>query len=124
MSPELELRLDRERYAPGDSIRGTIHVLEGGRSRSVEALLNHNEKTEDYAAVATSVSSGPLQAGDLATGTSFEFELALPPDAFPNYRSEHCELYWELDIKSEELGPDTHRRRRIEVAPAQPAAET
>jgi hypothetical protein len=124
VSPELDLRLDRERYAPGDTIRGTIHVLEGGQSRSVEALLNYNEKTEDYAAVATSVSSGPLQAGDLATGMSFEFELALPPDAFPNYRSEHGELYWELDIKSEELGPDTHERRRIDVAPVQPTAGT
>jgi hypothetical protein len=116
MSPQFELRLDRERCAPGDTISGTIHVLEGGRSRSLEVLLNYNEETEDYAAVATSVSSGPLQAGDLATGMSFEFELAFPPDAFPNYRSEHGELYLELEVKSEEFGLDTHARRRIEVA--------
>ena len=116
MSPELELRLDRERYEPGETIRGTVYVLEGGGSRSVEALLDYNEKTEDHASVATSISSGPLQAGDLATGMSFEFELALPPDAFPNYRSEHGELYWEVHIKSEELGPDSHERRRIDVA--------
>lgn len=117
MSPRFELQVDRERCAPGETIGGTIHVLEGGPSRSLQVLLAYNEKTEDYAAVATSISSGPLHTGDLTTGMSFEFELALPADAFPNYRSEHGELYWELDVKSEEFGPDTHHRRRIEVAP-------
>ena len=32
-------------------------------------------------------------------------------------RSEHGELYWEIDVKSDEMGPDTHLRRRIEVVP-------
>jgi hypothetical protein len=120
VSPRFELRLDRERYAPGDAIRGTIRVLDGGRSRSVEARLQYNEKTEDYAVAAISVSSGPLQTGDVAPGASFAFELALPADALPNYRGEHGELYWEIDVKSEELGPDSHERRRIDVAPVSP----
>jgi hypothetical protein len=47
----------------------------------VVVLLEYNEKTEDYLEVATRISSGPLHEGDLTTGTSFEFELALPPDA-------------------------------------------
>lgn len=118
MSPRFQLQLDRERYRPGDTIRGTILVLEGGSSRSLEVLLEYNEKTEDYLEVATSISSGPLHAGDLAKGTSFDVELALPEDAFPNYRSEHGELYWQLDIKSDEFGRDTHERSRIEVEPA------
>jgi hypothetical protein len=117
VSPQFELHLDRERCAPGETISGTIVVLEGGPSRSLEMLLAYNEETEEYAAVANSISSGPLHTGDLTTGMSFDFELALPADAFPNYRSEHGELYWELDVKSEEFGPDTHQRRRIEVAP-------
>ena len=116
MSPRFQLQLDRERYKPGDTITGTILVLEGGGSRTLEVLLEYNEEAEDdYSAVATSVSSGALHAGDLATGMSFDFELALPPDAFPNYRSEHGELYWQLDVKSDEHGRDTHERRRIEV---------
>jgi len=118
LSPRLELRVDRERYAPGDTVTGTVAVLEGGRSRALEVLLQYNERTEDYAAVAVSVSSGPLQAGDLATGSAFAFRLALPPDALPNHRSDHGELYWELDAKSEERGADTHERRRIDVEPA------
>jgi hypothetical protein len=60
-----------------------------------------------------------LHTGDLATGMSFTFELALPADALPDHGSEHGELYWELAVKPDELGPDTHERRRIEVAPVQ-----
>lgn len=123
MSPRFQLQLDRERYTPGDTIRGNILVLEGGRTRSLEVLLEYNEATEDdYSAVATSVSSGPLHAGDLTTDMSFEFELALPADAFPNYRSEHGELYWALDVRSDEHGRDTHERRRIEVEHVQRTA--
>jgi hypothetical protein len=117
MSPRVQLQLDRERYAPGDTIRGTILVLEGGGSRSLEALLEYNEKTEDYSEVAMRVTSGSLHSGDLSTGASFEFELTLPQDAFPNYKSEHGELYWQLDVKSEEFGRDTHERCRVDVEP-------
>jgi hypothetical protein len=124
MSPRLELILDRDRCAPGQTITGTVHVLEGGRSRSLEVLLEYHERTEDYATVATRVSTAPLHTGDLATEMSIGFELALPADAFPNYRAEHGELYWQLDAKSEEFGRDTHERRRIDVAPVQPPAGT
>ena len=48
--------------------------------------------------------------------------LSLPPDASPNYQSENGELYWELDVKSDEFGRDTHERHRIEVGPAQRTA--
>jgi hypothetical protein len=120
MSPLLELQLDRERYALGETIRGTVQVLDGGSSRSLEVLLNYYEETEHFAEVAGSTSTGPLQTGDLTTGMSFDFELTLPPDALPNYRSEHGELYWEVDARSEKRGPDTHARRRIEVTAAAP----
>jgi len=124
MSPRFELMLDRDRCAPGDTITGTIRVLEGGRSRSLEVLLEYHERTEDYATVATDVATGPLHTGDLTTDMAFRFALTLPPDALPNYRSAHSELYWELDVKSEELGRDTHERRRIDLAPVLPAVET
>jgi hypothetical protein len=100
-------------------VKGTILVREGGDSRSLEAWLTYNEKTKDCLDIATSIPSGPLHAGDLATGTSFEFELPLPEDAYPGYRSAHGELYWEVDVKSDEVGRDTHERCRIEVQPAE-----
>ena len=116
MSPRFELQLDRERYAPGDAIRGTVQVVEGGGSRSLEALLEYKEETDDYVEVATSISSGPLQSGHLATGSSFEFELTVPEDALPSYQSQHGELYWEVDVKSNEPGRDTHERCRVEIS--------
>lgn len=115
MSPGLDLQLDRERYMPGDTIRGRVSVLEGGGSRSLQVVLEYHEKTDDYSAVATSIPGPPLHEGDLMAGTAFDFELRLPPDAFPNYRSNCGELYWELDVKSDEFGLDTHNRRRVEV---------
>jgi len=122
VSARLQLELDRERYLPGETIKGRVLVLEGGGSESLEVLLEYNETAEDdYSAVAASFSSGPVHTGDLATGMSFDFELALPPDAFPNFRSRHGELYWHVDATSAELGRDTHERRRIEVEPARSA---
>jgi hypothetical protein len=120
VSPRLELRLERERYRAGEAVKGSVLVVEGGSSRSLEVSLDYNEETADYLDVASHVSTGSLHEGELTAGTSFEFELTLPPDALPNYTSEHGELYWQLDARSDELGRDTHERRRIAVEPAQP----
>lgn len=102
----------------GDTVSGSVLVLEGGRSHSLEVLLEYKEEGKEFKTVATSISSGPLHTGDLSDGMSFGFELTLPQDALPNYRSEHGELYWQLDVRSVvERGTDTHELRRIEVEP-------
>jgi hypothetical protein len=115
VSPRIQLQLDRVIYEPGETISGAVIVLEGGDSRSLEASLEYKEETADYVEVAIRIPSGPLHEGDLTTGTAFEFALALPPDALPSCRSEHGELYWEVDAKSDEPGRDTHDRRLIEI---------
>ena len=115
MSPSFDLQLDRGRYYPGDSVAGTVVVREGGRSRSLEVQLGYIEETDDYREVATSISTGHLHKGNLEAGASFRFELALPPDALPNFKSRHGELYWQLDVKSDERGRDSHELRRSEV---------
>jgi len=119
VSPRLQLQLDRERYRPGETVRGTVAVTEGGSSRSLEVSLAYNEETSDYLDVARTISSGPLHEGDLDEGSSFEFALALPDDALPGYRSARGELYWVVDARSNELGRDTHERRRIDVEAAE-----
>jgi hypothetical protein len=116
MSPRFDLQLDRERYAPGEVIHGRVNVLEGGGSRSLQVVLGYHEKTDDYSAVATTIPGPVLNEGDLRAGMAFDFELRLSSEAFPNLRSNHGELYWELDVKSDEFGRDTHIRRRIEVS--------
>jgi hypothetical protein len=123
VSARFQVELERDRFVPGDAVRGTVLVVEGGGSRNLEVIFEYNEETDDYSATALSLTSGTLHAGDLTAGTSFEFELSLPTDALPNHRSEHGELYWELEVKSDELGVDTHERRRIEVGPMRRTAD-
>lgn len=115
MSPRLTLRLDGDACAPGDVVRGTVDVLEGGSSRRLDVLLEFHERSDDYSRVARTVESGPLHTGDLPAVGSFSFEVRLPEDALPAYRSRHGELYWEVDARSDEFGRDTHARERLNV---------
>jgi hypothetical protein len=117
LSLRLECELERERYRPGESVRGTVLVLEGGPSRRLEVTLEYREKTEeDFQATVRTLRTGELHNGDLTTGASYPFEIVLPADALPSFGSAHGELYWELDARSDEPGRDSHERRRIEVA--------
>lgn len=120
MSPRFDVHLERESFGAGDMVRGTIVVTKGGRSRSIEALLEYCEETTDYKSAARTFSSGALHTGDLTEGMTFAFNVPLPVDALPNQRSEHGELYWEIQVKSDERGPDTHERRRVVVLPPAP----
>ena len=124
MSPRFALHLEGERFLPGETVRGTVSVLEGGRSRSLQTLLEFVEDTDDYAEVPWELSSGPLHRGDLETGMTFSFALPLPPEALPSYRSENGELYWRVRLKSDELGPDTSEHPRIVVEPQRRIAES
>jgi hypothetical protein len=123
VSPAFELQLDRERFAPGEPVAGTVLVTEGGGSRVLEVVLAFHEKSPDYEETPVSTTQA-LHTGDVQTGQSLAFSLELPADALPGHRSEHGELYWEVDVKSDEMGPDTHLRRRIDVVPtAKPEEE-
>lgn len=116
MSLRLRVELEQERFAPGEVVRGTVSVLVGGDSRALEVLLNYREHAgDDYQDIPVTLSSGTLCEGDLATGTSYPFEIPLPDDALPSFKSKHGELWWEVDARSDERGRDTHERRRIEV---------
>ncbi len=115
MSPSFNLQFDGGGVKPGDTIAGTVVVTEGGRSRSLEVLLDFVEETDDYLEVAHSISTGHLHKGKLEAGMSFPFELTLPADALPEVRSRNGQLYWQVDAKSDELGRDSHERRRIVV---------
>jgi hypothetical protein len=114
---KLELQLDGERYAPGETVTGGVLVVEGGESRSLEVLLHFRERTsEDDEHTPVTLSGGELHAGDLTTGASYPFAIQLPPEALPNFKSKHGELFWEVDARSDERGRDAHARKRIEVA--------
>lgn len=113
---KLQIELDREQYSPGDTVSGSVLVLEGGGSRRLEVSLDFRERAEDdYEDTPLRVSGGDLHSGDLSMGASYPFAIPLPDDALPNFKSQHGELWWEVDARSDERGRDTHERRRIEV---------
>jgi hypothetical protein len=114
VSPAFELQLARESFAPGERVAGTVLVTAGGGSRALEVTLAFHEKSPDYEEIPFRRSEA-LHRGDVQTGQTLAFALELPADALPGYRSEHGELYWEVDVKSDEMGRDTHLRRRIEI---------
>jgi hypothetical protein len=118
VSVQLDVRLDRRRYVPGDVVRGTVLVREGGPSRALTVLLEYHERTRDYDEVADRVTTGPIHTGDLETGETLTFELAIPPHAFPNCESPNGALHWQLDVWSDERGRDTHEQRLLVVDPA------
>ena len=116
MSPQLELLLDTETGAPGDTVHGTVVVVEGGKSRSLTASLEYHESSEDFHRVARTVSVVTLHDGELVAGSRFPFALVLPADALPDYKSAHGELAWKVHAESDELGRDTHVRHRVAVS--------
>ncbi len=116
MRLQLDLDVDGQVLRPGATVRGSVLVLEGGVSRSLTVSLEfHEDSNCGGNQVVTSISTEPLHEGELATGMRFPFTFVLPGDALPAYRSENGELYWEVHVRSDELGPDTHVRKRVLV---------
>ena len=108
MKLQLDLDLDSEVVHPGDTVRGSVLGLDGGASRALSAALEfHEDSKSGGSAVATTVWSGHLHQGHLSPGMRFPFDLVLPGDALPDYRSQHGELYWEVHVRSDDFGPDT-----------------
>lgn len=111
---KLDLRLDSDRVAAGEVLRGRVTVVEGGPSKSLTLTISFHERSPGYEAVPFS-DSEVLRPGDLVTGDTVDFHYALPATAPPSVKSEHGELYWELAVVSSDPGFDTRELRRIEV---------
>ena len=116
--PRLQLQLERGAYAPGETVRAWARALEGGESRAGMAVLRYLERTEDYSEIAWQKMER-LWNGDLAEGASFAFEIPLPPDAKPEYKSENGSLGWEMFVRSDEFGRDTTITEAFELTPPQ-----
>jgi hypothetical protein len=93
----------------------SVHASEG--SRALTVALHYRERT-DATATGITVGGEPVHVGDLVAGSSFEFAIQLPADALPDYESEHGELYWEVEARSDRRGRDALVQHRIEVTTA------
>ena len=111
---KLELVLQTDHVKPGGDVAGHIDVVEGGESRSLTVTLTFFEKTRDYSAAPHS-SSFVVHEGDLKAGESYTFSFTLPAEAPTSAKTKNGELYWELEVKSDEQGLDSHARSRLEV---------
>ncbi len=117
MSPKLDIQLDRQGYAPGDRVSGTVSVVEGGRSRSLDVHVEYREKTSDYIDAQLKSSPALVHQGDLETGSSHAFTVELPSEAPPAFISQHGVMGWVVVARSDEFGPDTVEAKQIDVQP-------
>lgn len=117
------MKLSVELRDTGPVVRGGVRVLEGGSSRSLTVSLQYREQSPDYTHTAVDVPGGVLHTGDLQDGMWFEFAIQMPADALPGQRFRHGETYWQVDVKSDEAGLDTHAVARLtEPQPPQASA--
>ena len=112
---KLRVELQGDLFAPGETVAGRVHVGDVGGSRSLEVLLQFIEESPDYRTVVRSVPSTVLDGGELQAGHAVDFSIELPADALPNACSAHAELYWEVEVRSDEPGLDSHAREAVEV---------
>ena len=111
---KIELELQSDHIRPGGDVAGHVNVVEGGESRSLTLTVSFYEKTRDYFVPAYG-SSFVVHEGDVKAGESYEFSFTLPVEAPTSAKTKNGELYWELEVKSDEHGLDTHAKRRLEV---------
>ena len=111
---KVDLALQSDSVKPGGGVAGHIDVVEGGESRSLTVTLSFCEKTRDYFVTAYSTSF-VVHEGDVAKGESYEFSFTLPAEAPASAESKNGQLYWELEVRSDEHGLDSRARRRLEV---------
>jgi len=111
---KLDLELAAERVAPGKTVAGRVHVVEGGDSRELTLTLTFYEHTRDFA-IPAAQTSAVVHQGTVTRGDAYEFSFALPDDAVPSVETKNGKLYWELELRSDEPGVDTHVRRELPV---------
>lgn len=111
---KLELRLDRDRVAPGEELTGDVVVVEGGESRALTLTVGFHERSPSFHEVPFGA-TGVLHEGELATGATIPFRYELPAWAAPGVEGRYGELFWEVEAASDDPGLDTRARARFDV---------
>jgi hypothetical protein len=115
MPERLEIHVQPGLHPPGDSVRGTVFVREGGTCRSLSVALCCYERSPGYREAVRTEPASELHAGDLESGQRLGFELSLPPDASPDIDGRHGEVSWAVDARWERPGFDYLARARVDV---------
>lgn len=109
MSGHFAIKPDRDSYRAGDTVAGTVEVLEAVAAKSLALALEYRDWTQDYAAIGRTVAlDAPLHNGDLEAGMSFPFTVELPADAWPNHTGTFGSTSWGLHVHAVRTGPDVN----------------
>lgn len=107
---KVAVSVERADLRPGEVVRGTVSTSAGGPCREVAVRLGYREKSVAASNWAREVDplvvAGP---GEVAPGTSWGFELSLPEDALPSFRTRNGELDWfvitSIDGRDDQFAP-------------------
>ena len=113
----LGLWLERQRYSPGEVVRGVLEVAQPIDARALTVALRYMEESSDYTGVGRLGAQAVLHNGPAGAGTRLEFELALPPDALPAFRTSNTAVWWDVAATADKPGFDKNVQLRIDVVP-------
>ncbi len=113
----LGIWIERQRYAPGEQVRGYVDLREDIDCRSLDVALHYAEETRDYKGAWHRPATQQLHVGPVGAGSRFDFALTLPPDAWPAFRTDATAVWWEVVASVDKRGFDKHARLRIDVVP-------
>ncbi len=117
MSARLAIKPERQSYSPGETVSGTIEVLESVNAKELTVALEYRDWTSDYHSVSRTVpAQAPLHVGNLEQGQSLDFGFALPADALPNQTGRFGSTAWGLHARVAHFGPDLHVWLVVHVA--------
>ncbi len=111
----LGIGLEPQRFEPGQTVRGFVEVLAPVDARRLTVALEFMEESCDYTGVGRTAGDAMLHQGPVRAGSRFPFELLLPPDALPAFRTEATAVWWQVHAHADKPGFDWHERLRIDV---------
>jgi hypothetical protein len=118
MSVPVAIHPEKDAYNPGDTVSGTVVVVESASAHQLELTLEYRDATSDYVGIARTVAlAGPLTQGDLQEHASFPFSVALPADALPNCKGVIGLTTWGLHAQVVRTGFDANMWHPIDVLP-------
>ncbi len=82
---DLAIRFDREAYAPGDRVQGTITATRPVKAVDVNVELAYCEVSSQFVEHTPFDSATKLHSGTIEPGTEIRFSVQLPRDALPNW---------------------------------------
>jgi hypothetical protein len=111
----VKLTIERDRFVPGDRVRGRVHVEKGGL-QEIQVGLLFREEVPDLDATTRQVLAPDFEgSGDIPAGAVLPFEIEVPADAPPNFKTKHAELFWEVVAATDRVGADSPVSQKVEI---------